>query len=670
MNNKKEEIFKNIYWVGEGGQNLGLNCNPYLIVDGEEAVLIDPGSVLDFEYVYKNITDIIPIEKIKYVILHHQDPDFCSAVPLFEAKGCNFKIVTHWRAQVLIKFYGVKSDFYIVNKNEFKLTLKSGRILTFVMTPYLHFPGAITTYDNESKILFSSDLFGAFSNKWSLYADEDYIERMKTFHEHYMPSHEIMRSVMEIFLSMDISMIAPQHGSIIKDKVVNYIKALRNLECGSFVNPIKKSIIKSGGYSFICSSIIKRFALVFSKDEILDVIKDMDLKIDDNLEISDYNYTGNTLWNLIFEKVIAKKGLEWLMVIEPFVKTLVKEYEIEMPIVFYSNLKKAEEKSLGLNKENQILKQINNRLNNSLMEADEKLTKCSVTKLYNFNFFKNYLYNEINSIINENSIQKPGLLVLSVDGLLRLKETYGENELDEILRNIVCILNELKKGNEIFFRLEGFLIAIYIPHIEKNDAIIFAEELRNAIFESEKFIEKITISIGLSSFDEVKRDNLYTVEIDKAMYDLALKRTYLSQIKSKNTVCFESNNLIKSKVKNKILIIDTDLISLEVLTDFLENLGFEVLFANDGEKAIEIILSDSPDLIVSEIMLPKMDGFLIREKLLLNSNTKNIPYIFLSYLKDESTVKRASKLGVNYYIKKPFMISELIGIVQNTMKKE
>lgn len=70
-------------------------------------VLIDPGSVLDFEAVYRNVTRLVPIEKVKYVVLHHQDPDLCASVPLFEKMGAKFQIVTHWRSQTLIKYYGV-----------------------------------------------------------------------------------------------------------------------------------------------------------------------------------------------------------------------------------------------------------------------------------------------------------------------------------------------------------------------------------------------------------------------------------------------------------------------------------------------------------------------------------------------------------------------------------
>lgn len=83
------EIASGIYWVGEGSQTKGLQCNPYLLIDGQEAVLIDPGSVLDFESVWENVCGLVSPDRIRYVILHHQDPDLASSVPLFEKKDAD-----------------------------------------------------------------------------------------------------------------------------------------------------------------------------------------------------------------------------------------------------------------------------------------------------------------------------------------------------------------------------------------------------------------------------------------------------------------------------------------------------------------------------------------------------------------------------------------------------
>ena len=665
------EIAQNIYWVGGSGQDGGIHCNPYLIVDGEEAVLIDPGSVLDFEYVLDNVCKIIPLERIKYVVLHHQDPDLCSSVPLFEQRGATFKIITHWRTQTIVKYYGIQSDYYIVNENEFRLILKSGRVLQFVQTPYLHFPGAIATYDLQSKVLFSSDLFGAFSYEWSLYAGDDYIEKMKTFHEHYMPSNDIIRPVMEVFLGMDISLIAPQHGSIISNNITQHIKVLRDLECGVFLAPIKKDLVKLGGFRTICSLVLIRYSSIFNKDEVLKAIEGIELTLDTNtLEITDYNYTGNRLWNLLFERILARKGLQWLLVIEPFIQTLSKEYDVPIPEVFQTTIKKAEAEVLHLSQENDLLKEINSRLNNSMKEAQEKLIKCPVTGLYNYDFFRNYLASDLENLVKEDSRQNPALLIINTDNMSKIRFSYGDSEVEEVLRNIVYILKSITEGNTVLFRLQGASFACYLPHTTRTVAVGFAEKVRNQIGVSEKFIEKITVSIGVVCLDELITQNPYLEGPAEALYNIAVMRVKLAKNMGMNFVCSRSAIEDYQEHIGNILIVDSDEVSIDVLETFLENSNYNVRIAHDGEEAVRIAEKETIDLMISEIMLPKMDGFLVREKLLTQSHTQSIPFIIVSHLKNDDSVQRAVGLGIEHYFKKPFMLSELLGVIKNKIKGE
>ncbi|MBP8031018.1 MAG: response regulator [Acetobacterium sp.] len=667
---RTEEIAAGIYWVGGCAQDGGLHCNPYLIVDGDEGVLIDPGSVLDFEDVYENVCSIISLEKIKYVILHHQDPDFCSAVPLFEKAGAKFEIVTHWRTQTLVKYYGIQSNYYIINENEFKLTLASGRTLGFVLTPYLHFPGAFTSYDYQSRILFSSDLFGAFSYEWSLYAKGDYIEKMKTFHEHYMPANSIIRPVMELFLGMEINMIAPQHGSIIKENIIAHIKELRDLECGTLLNPIKRDLAKSGGYMAICSTVLKRLGSIFNQESVRELVADLDLTLDDNLNITDYNVTGDVLWNMIFERILSRKGTTWLMVIEPLTETLAKEYDIPMPEVFSSHIKKAEEEASSLNEQNRMLKEINNRLEISIQESQNKLIRCDITGLYNFSFFKNYLASEINSILIDSSGQNPGLIIISLDNIERIEYLYGHDEVEEIQRNVVFLLESLKTGNEIFFKLQGVVFACYLPQTSKEAAQAFAEKIRNTIVASEKFIEKITASIGLALLSEIHATAEHSENPAEGFYNVAAMRARIARNMGRNIVCSQSSMVDYQENIGKILIVDSDEISVDVLKTALENINYQVVTASDGQAGVRIATEDEPLLIISEVMIPKMDGFLFREEMLADSNTSKIPFIYLSYLKNDESVLRASDLGVEHYFKKPFMLSELMGVIQNKIKGE
>lgn len=236
---KSVEIADNIYWVGFHDESAGFNCNPYLMIDNGEAVIFDPGSVPHFPLVLQKVSKLVDYDQISTIIVTHQDPDLCGAIPRFEeliyGVGGSCNIVAHMRASVLIAHYGVRSKFYNVDQNEWKLTLKSGRELQFIFTPYLHFPGAYVTYDAKSKILFSGDLFGAFSYDWNLYANEYYIEAMKAFHENYMPTNYILRNAMDKLDDFDIKMIAPQHGSVIDKDIDEHIDALKNLDCGDFL---------------------------------------------------------------------------------------------------------------------------------------------------------------------------------------------------------------------------------------------------------------------------------------------------------------------------------------------------------------------------------------------------------------------------------------------------
>lgn len=663
------QLHENIYWVGTHNVEKGLNCNPYLIVDGDEAVLFDPGSVLDIEEVYKNILEIIPFEKIKYVVLHHQDPDFCSGVPFLEKQGGNFKIVTHWRTETIVQYYGIKSKYYLVDENKFELTLKSGRILKFIMTPYLHFPGAITTYDEKSKILFSSDLFGAISFEKSLYAEEDYLEKMKTFHEHYMPSNDILRPVMEIFLQMDIDQIAPQHGAIINKDVKKYIKALMDLECGVFLSPIKKSIKDMGGYASLVGMVIKRYSAIFPRDEVIKVVQALNIEIEEEtLEIKDYSYLGKDLWNILFEAFYAQKGIKWITVIEPFVQSLCNEYELSIPEVFKSTLKKAEEHSEQLDNDNKKLNEIVDTLRNRIEETEQKLTRCPITGLYNDNFFRSYLNTEINSLIENGSEFNPALLIIGVDNMEEFRFLYGDSEVEEIFKGIAYVLNGFKEESNILFRLQGATFACYTPDSTKQSAVKLAEKIRNAVEASEMFIAKITVSIGAVSFDEMESDSSFLERPADAFKDIAMMRLKIARKMGRNIVCSNSDAMGYKDSLGKVLIADTDPVNLDVLKTFLENMHYEVIIANNGEEVLSIVDRESINIIITELMLPKVDGFLIRERLSRESNTKNIPFIIISHLKDEDSVKRAAALNVDYYLKKPYMISELLGIIKNKVK--
>lgn len=660
---KNIEISKGIYWVGYHDEISGLQCNPYLIIDEGEGVLIDPGSVLDFEQVLSNVTELIPLENIKYIILNHQDPDFCSSVPLFEGKGIKVKIATHWRTATIVKYYGITSPYYMVNENGNKLVLSSGRTIYFVPTPYLHFPGAIVTYDPVSKILFSSDLFGAFSYNWSLFADDNYIEGMKTFHEHYMPGNEILRPVMESLLKMDISIIASQHGSIIDKDIKKYIETLRDLQCGIFLHPIKKELYKTGGYISVCNDILKRCYSTYGVSEIKGLFGETGIVFDETTNlIKDFTFAGEDLWNTIFEIIYMEKGVNFLSIIEPLAKKMCIEYDIALPQIFSSTIIEEEMKTFGLSNENKKLSEENEMLKNDLQEIQDKVTKCPITGLYNEQFFLNYL-----NLVFEKA-ENGVLLLISLDNISRINFTYGSETGNESLKNLKYVLMNLKEESHQLFKLQGASIAYYLPNTNKKEALNIAENIRITIEKSEIFIEETTVSIGLLSFKEAKDEIGGTEGPSVAIYNAALLR--LKNAKNNGMNRISSEVVIAQDDLKKVLVADSDEMNTSILKRALQNEKYKVFVATDGETALTILEKENIDVAIVELMLPKLDGFLIKEMLSANSDKMNMPYIIMSYQKDELTVQRAMSLKIDHFFKKPYMLSEIIGTVKNKINKE
>ncbi len=232
---KPEKLADGNYWIGYTETESAFRTNAYLVVSGDEAALIDAGSLRFFKPMSAQVETLIDPNKIKYFILHHQDPDLCSSLPFWEKKIGPRQIYAHSKSNILIYHYGVKSELVNVDLTGWELKMPD-RVLKFIFMPYMHSPGEIMTYDTKTKILFSGDIFGGLSFDWHLYANEDYFEAMNAFMEHYMPSKEIVNMNLKRIENLEISMICPQHGSIIPgDRVKDAIEEMKNLECGSYL---------------------------------------------------------------------------------------------------------------------------------------------------------------------------------------------------------------------------------------------------------------------------------------------------------------------------------------------------------------------------------------------------------------------------------------------------
>jgi serine phosphatase RsbU (regulator of sigma subunit) len=240
---KPVKITEHVYWVGTYDPSDKFQCNSYLIVLNGKGIIIDPGSTLYFQSFINKVTQLVELKNISHIILQHQDPDVCGNIArlsdaIRSSGNSSCKIVTHSRTSALVRHYGKNLTFEHSNKlPEQRYILEGGSELKFIHTPYLHAPGAISTYFSTDRILFSGDLFGGETRDWKLFADENYFDEITSFHQEYMPSKELLLFAMTKFERLPMELIAPQHGSVIHgEQAMSLIEAFKDFECGLFID--------------------------------------------------------------------------------------------------------------------------------------------------------------------------------------------------------------------------------------------------------------------------------------------------------------------------------------------------------------------------------------------------------------------------------------------------
>ncbi len=123
-------------------------------------------------------------------------------------------------------------------------------------------------------------------------------------------------------------------------------------------------------------------------------------------------------------------------------------------------------------------------------------------------------------------------------------------------------------------------------------------------------------------------------------------------------------------MSKKILIVDDEQDIVEILKAILEHEKFEVSVAHNGEEGLEQARSYRPDLIITDIMMPKMDGYQFAENLKKDGSTKDIPIIMLTAKDQPADRYKGLSLGIVAYIVKLFDLDELTATVKEVLSCE
>ena len=120
--------------------------------------------------------------------------------------------------------------------------------------------------------------------------------------------------------------------------------------------------------------------------------------------------------------------------------------------------------------------------------------------------------------------------------------------------------------------------------------------------------------------------------------------------------------------RNKILIIDDEPQIVRALELLMQREGFEVRSASDGVEALSAIEDAAPDLILLDLMMPRMDGFELCQKIRLNPAWKNMIIVILTAKGRDIEREKGMALGADHYVTKPFSTREVVQLIKSALE--
>ena len=120
---------------------------------------------------------------------------------------------------------------------------------------------------------------------------------------------------------------------------------------------------------------------------------------------------------------------------------------------------------------------------------------------------------------------------------------------------------------------------------------------------------------------------------------------------------------------NKILIIEDDSLLLSDIMKILSLEGYEVLGAPNGLSGLDLARQQLPDLVICDVLMPGMDGYMVLLELRSDPLTSDIPLVFLTAKAEREDIRRGMEMGADDYLSKPFTHSELLSAIQTRLRK-
>mgnify|MGYP004454218351 FL=1 len=179
----------------------------------------------------------------------------------------------------------------------------------------------------------------------------------------------------------------------------------------------------------------------------------------------------------------------------------------------------------------------------------------------------------------------------------------------------------------------------------------------------EKLIQLIFLCNYVINLKKKWKKLVQNVEI---WYNLNCKKEYSIEFQKGGKLV---ENIVGEKDKKTILVVDDEENIRELLVFNLQKEGYNTLEAQDGITAVDMALEKKPDLILLDVMIPKLDGISVCKKIRYALNISNIPILMISAKDSESDKIVGLEMGADDYITKPFQIREVMARIKANLRK-
>lgn len=681
--------FSRIRTLTSRGEELTPDVSSYLLAGDERAILLDPGPHWHVAAHREEIAEAVNPNGWLIAVVLSPSPGALSGLHLLEDLTRKRLLVLHWTAGATNE--ATLGNWLVRHAGEggSTLTVEDRHRIMLVVPPNRSLPGTLVGYDTHSQTLFTGPFFGSVGSGKETRRPVLRRESVRAYTELFTPEIRTETILAPFGDNLEIARIAPAHGRPavggrrLMETVFELDRQVRTIAWGFY----KLYLRIAGLLGEETASSVYRAAGV--------QLPDLDTGYDTQALAEETRANWPRLYELM-EQWLSKAALSAIRMTMARISVAVGLPVPRQLAALARSVRAAE--SLSRSGSGQTAGAPGGQPAGATGEpgqrarggdtvavdhdhgtsggddrraSEDPVPTDPVTGLLT----EDALRERIASTLEGGETRPGALLMIGVDDIERINQRFGRSGGDDALHTVAYLLRNYSSARqgreadgrtdrEAIFKLSGPRFAYLVPGVAVSDAATVAEELRQSVSESAMFLEQITVSIGVAGSEELATE---LNEPEERLIARSQARLQLARASGMNTVCAsDPEGAAGLGTGTNVLIADPDAPYIEILTRQLNEQGYSVLVADDGEDALGIISQIVPDVIICEAMLPKINGFALREELRHSSRLSEIPFILISHRKSDELIRKASLLGIVHFLRKPFSVVELLGLLRNT----